>query len=62
MNKKQRKKLQTAMDILTELQEQEQEKYDNAPENLQSTERTEKFQENADALQEAIDALSMIEG
>ena len=63
MNKEQRNKLQQAMDILTEIQEQEQEKYDNAPEGLQDTERVQKYQEDADALQEAIDSLSnVIEG
>jgi hypothetical protein len=63
MNNEQRKKLQEAMDILTEIQEQEQEKYDNAPESLQETERVQKYQEDADSLQEAIDALSnVVEG
>lgn len=52
MNKAQRKKLQFAIDIISEISEEEQEKYDNAPENLQETERVEKFQEDAEALQE----------
>ena len=61
MNKEQREKLQEAVDILTALQEQEQEKYDNAPEGLQDTDQTQKFGENADTLQEAIDTLSNLE-
>lgn len=60
MNQEQRKKLQIAMDILTEIQEQEQEKYDNAPENLQYSEKFEKFQETAESLQEAIDIIQPI--
>lgn len=60
MNDKQRKRLQEALDILTEIQEQEQEKYDNAPENLMYTEKFEKFQETADSLQEAIDIIQPI--
>jgi soluble cytochrome b562 len=63
MNQEQRKKLQGALDILTEIQEQEQEKYDNAPEGLQDTDRMNKFQEDADELQEAIDIIqSILEG
>ena len=57
MNKEQREKLQGALDILTEIQEQEQEKYDNAPEGLQETDRVQKFQENSDNLQEALDTI-----
>jgi len=63
MNKQDREKLQDLIDELSYIQEAEQEKYDNAPENLQDTERIEKFQENADQIQEAIDALeSVLEG
>jgi DNA-directed RNA polymerase subunit F len=60
MNKEQREKLQEALDILTEIQEQEQEKYDNAPENLQYSEKFEKFQEIAETLQEAIDTIQNV--
>jgi len=60
MNNEQRERLQNAIDIMTEVQEEEQEKYDNAPENLQDSERVEKFQENADELQEAIDAVTQL--
>jgi hypothetical protein len=60
MNQEQRKRLQDALDILTEIQEQEQEKYDNAPEGLQDTDRVNKFQEDADELQEAIDIITAI--
>ena len=63
MNKQDREKLQQLSDELSYIQESEQEKYDNAPENLQGTERIEKFQENADSIQEAIDILSgVLEG
>jgi len=57
MNQEQRKKLQEALDILTEIQEQEQEKYDNSPESLQDTDRVNKYQDDADTLQEAIDTI-----
>ncbi len=60
MNKQDREKLQQLSDELSYIQESEQEKYDNAPENLQNTERIEKFQENADSIQEAIDVLSHV--
>jgi hypothetical protein len=60
MNKQDREKLQQLSDELSYIQESEQEKYDNAPENLQNTERIEKFQENADSIQEAIDILSHV--
>jgi len=63
MNKQDRKELQTIVDKLYCMQECEQEKYDNAPEGLQDTERVEKFQENADSIQEAIDTLEyLVEG
>lgn len=63
MNKQDREKLQDLIDELSYLQEAEQEKYDNAPENLQESERVDKFQENADQIQEAIDTLqSVLEG
>lgn len=60
MNKKDRENLQGLIDELTCIQESEQEKYDNSPKNLQNTERIEKFQENADSIQEAIDLLSNV--
>ena len=60
MNKNQRAKLQDALDIVTEIQEQEQEKYDNAPEGLQDTDRVQKFQEDADSLQEAADSIQTV--
>ena len=46
---------------LETLRDEEQDKYDNAPENLQDTERVEKFQENAEKIQEAIDILEELE-
>ena len=60
MNKDQRKKIQSLVDELYIIQEEEQEKYDNSPEGLQDTERTDKFQENADQLQESIDILESL--
>ena len=60
MNMQDREKLQQLIDELSGMQEAEQEKYDNAPENLQETERVEKFQENADQIQEAIDTLTYL--
>ena len=60
MNKQQRAKLQTIIDDLSIIQEQEQEKYDNMPEGLQETDRAYKFEENADTIQEAIDTLEVL--
>ena len=60
MNKQDREKLQDLIDELSYIQEAEQEKYDNAPENLQESERVDKFQENADQIQEAIDTLQSV--
>jgi hypothetical protein len=60
MNQKQRDRLQEAVDILAEIQTQEQEKYDNAPESLQDTDKTQKFSDNADKLQEAIDMVNEV--
>jgi len=60
MNAEQREKLQQAVDILTEIQEQKQEKFDNAPEGLQDTERVQKYQEDAENLQEAVDIITPI--
>jgi len=60
MNKEQRKRLQNALDILTEIQEEEQEKYDNAPEGLQDTDRVLKFEEDAEKLQEAVDLVNEV--
>ncbi len=59
MNGSQRQKIQMMINELESIMEEEQEKYDNAPENLQSTERVEKFQENAEQIQEAIDSLEV---
>jgi len=60
MNKNQAGQLNDLINQLSEMQECEQGKYDNAPENLQESERVEKFQENADTIQEAIDTLESI--
>jgi len=60
MNKNDRKEPQEIIEKLEFLQEAEQEKYDNAPENLQESERVTKFQDNADQLQEVIDTLTYL--
>lgn len=61
MNKKQRERLLDALDILTEIRNEEQDKYDNTPENLQYSERAEKFQEDADSLTEAIQLIEEVQ-
>ena len=60
MNKKEKEALQIIRDDLQSMQEVEEFKYDNAPENLQSSEMYEHIQEGADNLQEAIDLLDQI--
>jgi len=60
MNQKERERLQIIRDELQCMQECEQDKFDNAPENLQDSERYERIQEIADSLQEAIDNLDNI--
>ncbi|MCK5018124.1 MAG: hypothetical protein KAS32_13790 [Candidatus Peribacteraceae bacterium] len=57
MNNEQRDKLSEIIDTLTDMESEEREKFDNAPEGLEDTERVLKFEENADSIQEAIDAL-----
>ena len=54
MNKEQRKRLQNALDIITEIAEEEREKYDNMSEYFPDSEKTEKLEENADNLDEAV--------
>lgn len=60
MNKKEREELQKITDDLQCMQEVEKGKCENAPENLQYSERYEHMQEIADNLQEAIDLLTEI--
>ena len=60
MNKRQREKIEEMIAELEQIQEEEQEKYDNAPEGLEDTDRVLRFQENADNLQEAIDILQEV--
>lgn len=67
MNKVQRAKIQ---DIISELEaqasaldnlkEEEVEKYDNLPENLQGSSQAERFQETADALEQCVDDLNSL--
>jgi len=60
MKQKERKLLQITRDELQQMQDCEQEKYDNAPEGLESSERYERIQEIADSLQEAVGILDGI--
>jgi len=57
MNKAQRERLNEALGILEEVKAEEEDKYENAPENLIGTEKVEKLQENAEVLQVAIDSI-----
>ncbi|MDD4592809.1 MAG: hypothetical protein PHG06_20645 [Parabacteroides sp.] len=64
MNKRDRKELEKALELLnsaseiiTMIKEQEEEKYDNLPEGIQNSERGEKFQEGIDNLDYAISDL-----
>ena len=64
MNKRDRKDLQRAVSMLDEarsivgvLSESEQDKFDNMPENLQDSERGEKFESDAAELQSGADAI-----
>ena len=58
MNQKQRNKLMEIINELEFMEVEEREKYDNAPEGLQDSEKFQKFEENADCIQEAIDQLN----
>lgn len=58
MNQKQRDKLSEIINELEFMEVDERDKYDNAPEGLQDSERFQKFEENADSIQEAIDSLN----
>lgn len=67
MNKYQRKQLETLAEQLDtikytigECADEEREKYDNMPENLQDSEKAEIFEQNADALEEIADDLDDI--
>jgi hypothetical protein len=68
MNKGQRERLSDLADRIAEarvdieaIQEEEQDKVDNTPENLQNTERFETLSECNDSLMEAIDYLAEAE-
>ena len=67
MNKKRLSKLESIVsqledlrDELQEIQQEEQECYDNAPENLQSSERYEQMETNAYGLDNACDELDCV--
>jgi len=62
MNERQRRVIRRIIANLVEIRDDEQDKYDNAPEGLQDTDRVYAFQENADNLQEAIDILTDLVG
>jgi hypothetical protein len=57
MNKQQRKIINDVIEKLDKIAYEEREKYENAPEGLQDTDRVLKFEEDADRIQEAIDIL-----
>ncbi len=61
MNKKQYDRLERIIGELREMLEEEQDKVDNAPENLQNSELYERISENIDKLEEAIGTLEGIE-
>ena len=58
MNKGQRKELEDLNDILTRIQDEEQEKYDNAPEGLEDSPVYERIQECLDLLDEIVDSMN----
>ena len=60
INQKQRDKLAEIINELEFMEVEEREKYENAPEGLQDSERFRKFEENACSLQEAIDLLTEV--
>ena len=60
MNQKTRNRIQEIIDELEGIGNEEQEKYDNALENLQGSERYEKIQENAENIEEGIECLRVI--
>ena len=67
MNKQDRKELQRAIDLLNDAKEIiesigtcEQDKYDNLSEGLQATERGQKFEENASALENSASSIDDI--
>lgn len=57
MNTKQRNCIKKIIEELDEMILDEQEKYDNAPENLQDTPQIDRYMENAEIMQEAVDLL-----
>ncbi len=54
MNKERRERLQEALDILTEVRDQEQEAQDNLPESFQGGQQYEQMEYNIDNLEEAV--------
>jgi prefoldin subunit 5 len=67
MNKQNRKDLERAlnlinqaMEVISAVKEEEEEKYDNLPEGIQDSERGESFQENIDNLDYAISDLDSV--
>lgn len=57
MNAERRKKIDRALDLLREAAEEERASYDNLPEGIQESERGQKMEETADALDEAVSSL-----
>ena len=52
--------LNIAKDMIEELQEEEQEKFDNMPENLQYSEKGEALEYSAETLQDLVDSLENV--
>jgi len=61
MNAERKKKVTSAIQLLTEARDEEQEAYDNLPEGLQSGDKGDTMQTWIDALTEAIDNLEGLE-
>ena len=53
MNKKQRERLPTAIDVLREIADEERDKVESAPENLAQTDQYVRMEECADAIDSA---------
>lgn len=60
MNDNRRKRIQNALEILTEVRDEEQDAFDNLPDNFQYSQKGEDMEVNIQQLEEAIDALEYI--
>ena len=62
MNQKQREVISDIIAKLEDVESEEREKRENAPENLYDSEKYERMEELADTISEAIDLLREVEG